>query len=153
MLKQSKSSYTVARVGCGRAVVGPCIACSLRSGVELAPEILYFAALSIEAKVPERKRGCTSNESIRTEHMDEARYLEVAKKVGGTLRSYTICSTLTSVQRLHNAQHFQNPAIPRPATPQPAMPHTRARQHLATPPTHAPCQAAEKRASNKTGRL
>ena len=47
--------------------------------------------------------------------MEEARYLEVAKKVGGKLerdRSDTICSTLTSVQRLHNVQHVQNPAIP-----------------------------------------
>ena len=35
--------HVVARVGCSREVVGACIACSLRSGVALAPEILYFA--------------------------------------------------------------------------------------------------------------
>ena len=40
----------VARVGFSRATVGPCIACSLRSGVALAPEILYFVSLSIVTK-------------------------------------------------------------------------------------------------------
>ena len=36
-----------------RSVVGPCIACSLRSRVALAPEILYFAPLSSnEAETP-----------------------------------------------------------------------------------------------------
>ena len=32
--------HIVARVECSRLVVGPCIACSLRSRVALAPEIL-----------------------------------------------------------------------------------------------------------------
>ena len=42
--------HNIARVGCSRSVVGPCIACSLRSGVALAPGILYFAPLSIVTK-------------------------------------------------------------------------------------------------------
>ena len=42
--------HIVARVGCSRVVVGPCIACSLRFGVALAPELLYFAPLSIVTK-------------------------------------------------------------------------------------------------------
>ena len=44
--------------------------------------------------------------------MEEARYLEVAKKVTGTFErdgSNTTCSALTSVQRLHNVQHLHNP--------------------------------------------
>ena len=40
----------VVRVGRSRLVVGPCIACSLRSGVALAVEILFFAPLSIVKK-------------------------------------------------------------------------------------------------------
>ena len=36
--------------GRSRLVVGPCIACSLRSGVALALEILFFAPLSIVTK-------------------------------------------------------------------------------------------------------
>ena len=47
--------------------------------------------------------------------MQEARYLEVAKQVRGTLerdRSNTTCSALTSVQRLHNVQRLQNPEMP-----------------------------------------
>ena len=42
--------HIVARVGSSRLVVGPCILCSLRSGVALAPEILFFAPLSIVMK-------------------------------------------------------------------------------------------------------
>ena len=38
--------HNIARVGC-RSVVGPCIACSLRSRVAPAPEILCFVPLSI----------------------------------------------------------------------------------------------------------
>ena len=45
---------TVARVGRSRLVVGPCIACSFRSGVALALEILFFAPLLIVTK-QERK--------------------------------------------------------------------------------------------------
>ena len=40
--------HNIARLGCSRSVVGPCIACSLRSRV--APEILCFAPLSIVMK-------------------------------------------------------------------------------------------------------
>ena len=40
----------VARVGRSRLVVGPCIASSLRSGVALALDILFFAPLSIVTK-------------------------------------------------------------------------------------------------------
>ena len=40
----------VARFGGSRPVVGPCNACSLRSGVALALEILFFAPLSIVMK-------------------------------------------------------------------------------------------------------
>ena len=40
----------VARVGRSRLVVGPCIACSLRSGVALALEILFFVPLLIVTK-------------------------------------------------------------------------------------------------------
>ena len=39
--------HNFARVGCSRSVVGPYIACSLRSRVAPAPEILCFAPLSI----------------------------------------------------------------------------------------------------------
>ena len=42
--------HNIARVGCSRLVVGPCIACSLRSRVAPAPEILCFAPLSIAMK-------------------------------------------------------------------------------------------------------
>ena len=42
--------HIAARVGSSRLVVGPCILCSLRSGVALAPEILFFAPLSIVTK-------------------------------------------------------------------------------------------------------
>ena len=42
--------HIVACVGCSRSVVGPCFACSLLSGVALAPEILYFSPLSIVTK-------------------------------------------------------------------------------------------------------
>ena len=48
--------HIVARVESIRLVVGPCILCSLRSGVALAPEILFFAPLSI-ARAPEDKTG------------------------------------------------------------------------------------------------
>ena len=85
--------------------------------------------------------------------MEEARYLEVAKKVRGTherdwritcfalasVLAYTTCSTSITLQ-FHNLQ-FHNTTTGNAA---------RARQHLETPPTHAPRQAAEKRASNKT---
>ena len=40
----------VARVGRSRLVVGPCVACYLRSGVALALEILFFVPLSIVTK-------------------------------------------------------------------------------------------------------
>ena len=52
--------------------------------------------------------------------MEEARNLNVAKKVRGTLerdRSNTTCSALTSVNRLRNVQHLHDPEIPQPATP------------------------------------
>ena len=39
--------HVVARVGSSTLVVGPCILCSLCSGVALAPEILFFAACSV----------------------------------------------------------------------------------------------------------
>ena len=42
--------HNIARVGCSRSVVGPCVACSLRSHVAPAPEILCFARLSIVMK-------------------------------------------------------------------------------------------------------
>ena len=42
--------HIVARVGRSRLVVAPCISCSLRSGVALAPEIPFFAPLSIVPK-------------------------------------------------------------------------------------------------------
>ena len=42
--------HIVARVGSSRLVVGPCILCSLRSGVALAPEIIFFAPLWIVTK-------------------------------------------------------------------------------------------------------
>ena len=42
--------HNFARVGSSRSVVGPCIACSLRSRVAPAPEILCFASLSIVMK-------------------------------------------------------------------------------------------------------
>ena len=42
--------HNIARVGCSTSVVGPCIACSLRSRVVPAPEILCFAPLSIVMK-------------------------------------------------------------------------------------------------------
>ena len=41
----------------------------------------------------------TSNESIWTKHMEEARYLEVAKKVGGTLERGTQLSCPLNVNR------------------------------------------------------
>ena len=44
------AGHIVARVGRSRLVVGPCISCSLRCGVALAPEILFFAPLSIVTK-------------------------------------------------------------------------------------------------------
>ena len=47
--------HIVARVGSSRLVVGPCILCSLRSGVALAPEILFFAPLSIVTKQEPQK--------------------------------------------------------------------------------------------------
>ena len=40
----------VARVWRSKLLVGPCIACSFRSGVALALEILFFAPLSIVTK-------------------------------------------------------------------------------------------------------
>ena len=39
-LNKTVVGHIVARVGCSRLVVVPCIACSVRSGVALAPEIL-----------------------------------------------------------------------------------------------------------------
>ena len=42
--------HIVACVGCRRSVVGPCFACSWRSRVAPAPEILCFAPLSIVMK-------------------------------------------------------------------------------------------------------
>ena len=51
-VKQSKSPRSV---GSSRLVVGPCILCSLRSGVALAPEILFFAPLSIVTKQEPQK--------------------------------------------------------------------------------------------------
>ena len=41
----------VARVGRSRLVIGTCIACSLRYGVALALEILFFAPLSIVTRL------------------------------------------------------------------------------------------------------
>ena len=42
------AGHNIARVGCSRSVVGPCIACSLQSPrVAPAPEIRCFAPLSI----------------------------------------------------------------------------------------------------------
>ena len=54
---------TVARVGRNRLVVGPCIACSLRSGVALALEILFFAPLSIVTKQETTRCNSTSAET------------------------------------------------------------------------------------------
>ena len=110
-------------------VVGPCIACSLRSGVALAVEILFFAPLSIVTKQELlRTKRCTSNESVWTKHVEESRYLEVAKKVRGIFdrdRSNTTCSALTIVHRLQKVQRLlQHPAGPQPATKQLATPHT-----------------------------
>ena len=42
--------HIVAHVGRSRLVVGICVSFSLRSGVALAPEILFFAPLSIVTK-------------------------------------------------------------------------------------------------------
>ena len=47
--------HIVARAGSSRLVFGPCILCSLRSGVALAPEILFFAPLSIVTKQEPQK--------------------------------------------------------------------------------------------------
>ena len=52
----------VARVGRSRLVVGHCSACSMRSGVALALEILFFEPLSIAMKpeIPQanKTRAC-----------------------------------------------------------------------------------------------
>ena len=53
--------HIVARFGGSRLVVGPCILCSLRSGVALAPEILFFAPLSIGTKQEPLKTKQASN--------------------------------------------------------------------------------------------
>ena len=67
------------------------------------PVLRYNQLRNNRATAPENKRGI-SGETSWTKHMEEARYLEVAKKVRGTLerdRINTTCSALTSVQRLH----------------------------------------------------
>ena len=48
--------HNIARVGCSRSVVGPCIACSLRSRVAPAPDIICFAPLSIVMKQEPQKK-------------------------------------------------------------------------------------------------
>ena len=107
--------HIVARVGYSRVVVGPCIACSLRSGVALAPDPILCALVDCnEASAPKNKR-CTSIESSWIKHMEEARYLEVAEKgaqwrgTGATphappsqaCNAYTTCSTSATLQ-FHN---------------------------------------------------
>ena len=60
---------------------------------------------------PENRSGI-SRETSWKKHMEEARYLEVAKKIRGTLdsdQSNTTCSALGSVQRLHIVQHLHSP--------------------------------------------
>ena len=56
-------------VGCSRVVVGPCIACSLHSGVALAAEILCFAPLSILMKHHSRENQKPSATTAAVQHM------------------------------------------------------------------------------------
>ena len=80
----------------------------------LIPVSRYNQLGSNRARAPEIKRDL-SGEASWTKYIEEACYLEVAKRVRGTLVtgwSNTTCSALTSVQRLRTAPPQPcNPAL------------------------------------------
>ena len=91
-----------------KLVVGPYIAyclCFRVASVDVvvpAPAILCFAPLSIVTAIALERD--VSGETSGTKHVEEAQYLEGAKKVRGTLekdRSNATCSALTSVLEEH----------------------------------------------------
>ena len=93
-------------------------------GKHFAP-VCYNQLRKSRAIAPEDKRDI-SRETSWAKHMEEARYLEVPKKVRGILKRdqiNTTSSTLTSVHTYTSVQHLDNPAVPQPGTPQPATPH------------------------------
>ena len=87
--------HIVARVGRSRLVVGPCTACSLRSGVALALVILFFVPLSIVTKQEPQKTKQTRN-----------------------LKS----STFTGMAHQHHHERFPAPSGCRPHATSPSPP-------------------------------